>query len=53
MLPLRYFIELAGSIYLDGEQFWSQGSAIGVVAAWGAVGLAVALRRFRWEPYEG
>jgi ABC-2 type transport system permease protein len=53
VLPLRYFIELVGAIYLDREQFWSQGSAIGVVAAWGAIGLAIAVRGFRWEPREG
>lgn len=53
LLPLKYFIELVGAIYLDGEQFWSQGSAIGVVAAWGAIGLAIAVRGFRWEPREG
>jgi ABC-2 type transport system permease protein len=53
VLPLRYFIELVGAIYLDEEQFWSQGSAIGVVAAWGAAGVLIALRRFRWEPREG
>jgi ABC-2 type transport system permease protein len=53
VLPLRYFIELVGAVYLDGEQVWARGSAIAVVAAWGAVGLSIAVRTFRWEPREG
>jgi ABC-2 type transport system permease protein len=52
VLPLKYFIDLVNGIYLDGETFWSQGTAIAVVAVWGLAGLAVASRRFRWEPRE-
>ena len=29
------------------------GSAVAAVVVWGLVGLAVAMRRFRWEPREG
>src|SRR5215211_5245421 len=53
VLPLTYFIDLVEAIVLDGEQAWSQPVDIAVVAAWGAAGLVVALRRFRWEPREG
>jgi ABC-2 type transport system permease protein len=50
MLPLKHFLDLVGAVYLDGEAVWSQGGAIAVVAAWGAAGLAVAARWFRWDP---
>jgi ABC-2 type transport system permease protein len=51
VLPLKHFVDLVGAVYLDGEQVWEQGTAIGVVAAWGLAGLAVASMRFRWEPH--
>ena len=50
VLPLKYFIDIVNGIYLEGEGFWSQGTAIAVVSAWGIAGLAVASQRFRWEP---
>jgi hypothetical protein len=34
-----------------GEDF--AGSAVAAVVVWGLFGLAVAVRRFRWEPREG
>lgn len=52
VLPLKYFIELANTVYLDGDHVWSKPGPIAVVLAWGAAGLIVALRRFRWEPRE-
>jgi ABC-2 type transport system permease protein len=53
VLPLKHFLDLVGAIYLDEEAFWSRPEAIAVVAVWGLVGLAVAVRRFRWEPVHG
>jgi ABC-2 type transport system permease protein len=50
VLPLRYFVQLANAIYLKGEHVWSKPGAIAVVLGWGAGGLVVAARRFRWEP---
>jgi hypothetical protein len=52
VLPLKYMIDLVGRVYLDAEPVWTGGGAIAVVAAWGLAGLAIALRRFRWEPRE-
>jgi ABC-2 type transport system permease protein len=52
VLPLKYFIDLVNGVYLHHHEFWWKPSAIGVVAAWAALGLAVASRRFRWEPRE-
>jgi ABC-2 type transport system permease protein len=50
VLPLKHYVDLVSAIYLDGEQFWDHGRSVAVVAAWGLTGLAVAARRFRWEP---
>ena len=53
VLPLKYFIDLVDAIYLHGHAFWTKPEAIGVLAAWGAGGLLVAVFHFRWEPREG
>jgi ABC-2 type transport system permease protein len=52
VLPLTYFIDIVEAVYLDDEHLWQQGGAIAVVAAWGALGMLVAWRRFTWEPRE-
>jgi len=39
-------------VYLHKLSFWSQGTAIGVLLAWGAAGVVVAAFKFRWEPRE-
>jgi ABC-2 type transport system permease protein len=52
VLPLTYFIELVRNIMLHGSQVWDEPTAVAVVAAWGALGLVVAVRLFRWEPRE-
>ena len=49
-LPLRYFIDLVRASYLENDALWSNPTAIAIVAAWGMAGLAIAVRRFRWEP---
>jgi ABC-2 type transport system permease protein len=53
VLPLKYFIDLIDAIYLHGHAVWSKPMAIGVLAAWGLGGLAVAVLKFRWEPRDG
>jgi ABC-2 type transport system permease protein len=53
VLPLTYFLRLTRNVMLHGDTIWSQGANIAVVAAWGALGVIVALRSFRWEPHEG
>jgi len=52
-LPLKYFVDLMNAIYLHRHALWTKPGAIGVLAAWGAGGLVVAVFRFRWEPREG
>jgi ABC-2 type transport system permease protein len=53
VLPLTYFIRLMRDVMLHGHQLWDNWSDVGVIVAWGAIGVAVALWRFRWEPAEG
>ena len=52
VLPLKYLVDLFNAVYLHGHSVWSKPGAIGILAAWGAIGLAVAVFRFRWEPRE-
>lgn len=53
VLPLKYFIEIVNAVYLRGHEIWTEPLALGVLAAWGAGGLLVAVFRFRWEPHDG
>jgi ABC-2 type transport system permease protein len=53
VLPLTYFVRLMRDVMLHGHQLWDNWSDVGVLVAWGAIGVAVALWKFRWEPAEG
>jgi ABC-2 type transport system permease protein len=53
VLPLKYLMDLINGIYLHGQQLWDKPTAVAVLAGWGLFGMAVALRKFRWEPREG
>lgn len=50
VLPLTYYIEVARAVMLEDEPLWEHPGALLVVAAWGAAGALVALRRFSWVP---
>jgi ABC-2 type transport system permease protein len=50
VLPLTYLLELIRDLFIDGTG-WSA-TAAAVVAVWGAAGVLIALRTFRWEPRE-
>jgi ABC-2 type transport system permease protein len=52
LLPLRHFIDVLGTVVLDGKPVWSRPADLAVVAAWGAAGFLVARQRFGWEPRE-
>jgi ABC-2 type transport system permease protein len=52
VLPLTYFLDVVHDVYLEGDSLFADPGALGVVAAWGAAGVAVALRRFGWMPRE-
>ena len=51
LLPLTYLLDLIRAAFVQGESFAA--SALAAVVLWGLLGLAVALRMFRWEPREG
>ena len=53
VLPLKYLVSSVNAIYLNGKELWTRPGSIAVLAAWGVVGLAIAARRFRWEPVQG
>jgi ABC-2 type transport system permease protein len=53
VLPLTYFLRMVRNVMLHGEAIWTQGTNVAVVAAWGLLGVVVALRAFRWEPHDG
>jgi ABC-2 type transport system permease protein len=53
VLPLTYLLRLIRDTFVTGETLASSPGAIAAVAAWGLVGLVVAMRMFRWEPREG
>jgi ABC-2 type transport system permease protein len=50
LLPLTYYIDVARDVMLQNEPLWEHPGALLVVAAWGAAGALVALRRFSWVP---
>jgi ABC-2 type transport system permease protein len=50
LLPLTYYIDVARAVMLQGEPLWEHAGDLLVVAAWGAAGGLVALRRFSWVP---
>ncbi len=52
VLPLTYLIDMLEGAYLHGEALTSDLGAVGVLAAWGVAGYAVAARRFGWQPRE-
>ncbi|MGH3110935.1 MAG: ABC transporter permease [Gaiellaceae bacterium] len=52
VLPLTYFLDIVNGVYIDGDSLFGDWTALAVVAGWGLVGLAVAVRRFSWMPRE-
>jgi ABC-2 type transport system permease protein len=52
VLPLTYFLDIVNGVYLDGDSLFADPTAMGVVAAWGIAGLAIAVWRFTWMPRE-
>jgi ABC-2 type transport system permease protein len=52
LLPLKHYLEIVNGIYLANESVWSDPGSLAMVAVWGLLGLAIAWRRFGWEPRE-
>jgi len=53
VLPLTYFTRLTRDVMVFHHHVWANWSSVGVVVLWGAVGVAGAVRGFRWQPREG
>jgi ABC-2 type transport system permease protein len=52
VLPLTYYLRIVYDVYLGGESFFADPTALLVVAAWGVGGAVVAVLRFGWTPRE-
>ena len=52
VLPLTYFTRLTRDVMVREHHVWSETGSIAVVLLWGAIGLIVAIRGFRWQPRE-
>jgi ABC-2 type transport system permease protein len=50
VLPVRHFADGMLELYASGGDAGVPWSEIGVIALWGVVGVAAALRFFSWEP---
>jgi ABC-2 type transport system permease protein len=53
VLPLTYFLRIVRGVMLHGHEIWAYPGSIAVIAAWGVLGVVLAIRGFRWEPVEG
>lgn len=47
-LPLTATNDALRAVMLDGSSFWSQGSDLLILLAWGALSFLVSLKLFRW-----
>jgi ABC-2 type transport system permease protein len=50
--PLTYLLRLIRSTLIDGQGLAASPGEVGVLVVWGLVGIAIAMRVFRWEPRE-
>jgi ABC-2 type transport system permease protein len=50
LLPVRHFADGMMALYADGAAAGVPWAEIGVIALWGMIGVAAALRFFSWEP---
>ncbi len=50
VLPLTYFVRIMNRVVLEGDSIFTHPWELGIVAAWGAAGVLVALRWFGWVP---
>jgi ABC-2 type transport system permease protein len=53
IFPLTHFIRLVRDALLLHGTIWADWRQVAVLAIWGAFGLALCLRGFRWQPREG
>lgn len=48
-LPLTALNDALRAVYIDGKSIFTQGAPLGILAAWGSICFAAALRIFRWS----
>jgi ABC-2 type transport system permease protein len=53
LLPLTYFTKLTRDVMVRHHHLWSETGSVGVVLLWGVIGIAAAIRGFRWQPHDG
>ena len=53
VLPLTYFTKLTRDVMVRDHHVWQDLGSVAVVLVWGTLGLAAAIRGFRWQPREG
>jgi ABC-2 type transport system permease protein len=53
ILPLTHYTQLTRDVMVRNQHLWTDLGAIAVVGVWGLIGLAAAVRGFRWQPVEG
>lgn len=49
-LPVRHFADAMIGLYRAGADTSVPWTAVGIVALWGVIGVAIAIRFFSWEP---
>jgi ABC-2 type transport system permease protein len=52
-LPLTHLIDGLSGAMVKGTSIADNISALGVIAAWGVFGIALAVRGFSWEQHRG
>lgn len=52
VLPLTYFTRITRDVVVRDQHLWHETAALGVVLAWGLLGLVAAIRTFAWQPRE-
>jgi len=50
--PLTHYTRLTRDVMIRGQHLWPDWRQILVVGIWGVIGLAAAMRAFRWQPVE-
>ena len=53
VLPLTYLLRALRDIFLGTETGGGSHASLAVLVLWGAIGVAIATRTFRWEPRGG
>jgi ABC-2 type transport system permease protein len=53
VLPLTYLLRALRDVFLESETFGGSIGSLVVLLVWGAIGVVLAARAFRWEPRGG